>query len=189
MPSGWWENWGLSWFPLANFLLLAPPTWKTTGVGLGALTINPNFWTTVQTWRAQAHETRRRWMDSSAWSQRGQTAGEEDYAWQGDQQSNIDFSRQAKWKFCTVGGPKFSKSFSKVLSEPFLKRRHYMQIFCCIAQILWASSSADPLLLVARSNHRPAPCLARCFWHNLYDCLLSITFHIVTYYYHKSHSD
>jgi hypothetical protein len=51
-----------------------------------------------------------------------------------------------------------------------------MQIFCCVAQILWASSGADPLLLVARSNHWPAPCLARCFWHNLYDCLLSITF-------------
>jgi hypothetical protein len=65
-------------------------------------------------------------------------------------------------------------------SEPFLRIRYYMQIFCCIAQILWASSTTDPLLLVARSNHRPAPCFTRCFWHNLYDCLLSITFFILS---------
>jgi len=65
----------------------------------------------------------------------GREPGEEDHAWQRDQQSNIDFSPQAKRKFWTIGGPKFSKSFSKALSEPFLKRRHYMQIFCCIALI------------------------------------------------------
>ena len=105
----------------------------------------------------------------------GRRPSEEDHAWQGDQQSSIDFSPQAKWKFCTVGGPKFSKSFSKALSEPFLKRRHYMQIFYCIT-IFCELPADDPLLLVARSNHWPAPCLARCFWHNLYDCLLSITF-------------
>ena len=56
-----------------------------------------------------------------------------------------------------------------------LKRRHYMQIFYCVA-IFCELPADDPLLLVARSNHWPAPCLARCFWHNLYDCLLSITF-------------
>jgi hypothetical protein len=50
-----------------------------------------------------------------------------------------------------------------------------MQIFYCIA-IFCELLADDLLLLVARSNHWPAPCLARCFWHNLYDCLLSITF-------------
>lgn len=118
--------------------------------------INCNFWkTSVQTWPAQTHETRKCWMDSSAWSQRGQTArwGRPCLARRSAVQHN--FSPQAK--ICTVGGPKFSKSFSKARSRPFPRRRHYMQIFCCIPQMLWASSGTDPPLPAARSNHGPAP--------------------------------
>jgi len=59
----------------------------------------------------------------------GRQPGEEDHAWQGDQQSSIKFSPQAK----------------------------IMQICCCIPQMLWASSGTDPPLPAARSNHRPAP--------------------------------